>query len=162
MFHKAISLAFKEGTVLELTFQTGEIKQYDMAAMFAKYPQLQALKNRALFTSGRLMGSYGIIWNDDLDIEAETIYQEGQTVGTAELPLNMMTAAAVYSARAEAGISQAELAAASGIDQSDISKIERGAANPSVNTLGRIAAALGTKLAITFLPHDTDPSIHAG
>ena len=25
MFHKAISLAFKEGTVLELTFQTGEI-----------------------------------------------------------------------------------------------------------------------------------------
>ena len=36
------------------------------------------------------------------------------------------------------------------IDQSDISKIERGVANPSVTTLDRIAAALGGHLSITI------------
>ena len=57
-------------------------------------------------------------------------------------------AAAVAAARAKAGLSQRELAARCGIDQSDISKIERGVANPSVATLERIARALGGSLMI--------------
>lgn len=150
MFHKAVKLEFKEGTVLELTFQNGEVKRYDMAELFPKYPQLEALKNRELFLSGRLMGSYGIIWNDDLDIEAETIYEDGQTIRTEVMPANMMVAFAVSSARAQAGMSQTELSAATGIDQSDISKIERGVANPSVSTLSRIADALGAKLSVSI------------
>lgn len=136
--------------MLELTFQNGEVKEYDMAALFGKYPQLTALTNRELFLSGRLMGSYGIIWNDELDIEAETIYEDGRTVRVEEIPANLMIANAVLSARAKAGISQSELSAATGIDQSDISKIERGVANPSVNTLSRIATALGAKLSVSI------------
>ena len=150
MFHKATKLSFLDGTVLELTFQNGEVKEYDMAALFEKYPQLTALTNRDLFLSGRLMGSYGIIWNDELDIEAETIYEDGRTVRVEEIPANLMIANAVLSARAKAGISQSELSAATGIDQSDISKIERGVANPSVNTLSRIANALGAKLSVSI------------
>ena len=96
------------------------------------------------------MGSYGIIWNDELDIEAETIYADGRTVRVEEIPANLMIANAVLSARAKAGISQSELSAATGIDQSDISKIERGVANPSVNTLSRIANALGAKLSVSI------------
>ena len=150
MFHKATKLSFLDGTVLELTFQNGEVKEYDMAALFGKYPQLTALTNRDLFLSGRLMGSYGIIWNDELDIEAETIYEDGRTVRVEEIPANLMIANAVLSARAKAGISQSELSAATGIDQSDISKIVRGVANPSVNTLSRIATALGAKLSVSI------------
>jgi len=150
MFHKAVKLDFKEGTVLELTFQNGEVKSYDMAKLFPKYPQLEALRDRELFLSGKLMGSYGIIWSDDLDIEAETIYEDGLTVRTEEMPANMMVAFAVSSARAQAGMSQTELSAATGIDQSDISKIERGAANPSVSTLSRIADALGARLSVSI------------
>ena len=86
MFHKAIELVLKEGTSLELTFQNGEVKAYDMAVLFPKYHQLEALKNRKLFLSGKLMGSYGIIWNDDLDIEAETIYEDGVTVRQETVP----------------------------------------------------------------------------
>ena len=153
MFHKATKLSFLDGTVLELTFQNGEVKEYDMAALFGKYPQLTALTNRDLFLSGRLMGSYGIIWNDELDIEAETIYEDGRTVRVEEIPANLMIANAVLSARAKAGISQSELSAATGIDQSDISKIERGVANPSVNTLSRIATALGAKLSVSIAYH---------
>lgn len=150
MFHKAIDLKFKEGTVLELQFQSGEVKQYDMAVLFSKYPQLEALKDRNLFLSGKLMGAYGIIWNDDLDIEAETIYEDGITVRQDAVPISLLVGNAVSEARAKAGLSQKDLSAATGIDQSDISKIERGAANPSVATLKRIADALGAKLSVAI------------
>jgi len=36
------------------------------------------------------------------------------------------------------------------MDQSDLSKIERGMANPSVQTLNRIASALEARLQISF------------
>lgn len=80
MFHKMVSVRFLEGTALEARFQDGLVKRYDMAALFPKYPQLRALENRELFRSGKLTGAYGIVWNDDLDIEAETIYEDGETV----------------------------------------------------------------------------------
>ena len=44
MFHKAIKLDFGEGTVLELTFQDGKVKRYDMAVLLEKYPQFTVLK----------------------------------------------------------------------------------------------------------------------
>lgn len=151
MFHKAVNLEFGEGTVLDLTFQDGKVKRYDMAVLFEKYPQFCALKNRELFLSGKLMGAYGIVWNDDLDIEAETIYEEGETVGTVKLAASVMAGNAVAAARARKGVSQRELSEATGIDQSDISKIERGAANPSVGTLNRIAEALDARLFISIV-----------
>ena len=150
MFHKAIGLAYGEGTTLELTFQDGKVKRYDMSVLFGKYPQLTALKDRALFTSGKLLGPYGIMWNDDLDIEAETIYEDGETVREEKPAAFTMVGNAVAAARAKKGLSQKELSELSGIDQSDISKIERGIANPSVNTLNRLAEALDTKLRISL------------
>lgn len=149
MFHKAIDLKFKTGTLLEVVFQTGEVKQYDVSVLFKKYPQLKALKDRKLFTSGKL-SPYGIIWNDDLDIEVETIYEEGITVGFNQPKTNMIVADAVKHARAVAGISQKELSEKTGINQADISRIERGLANPSVSTLERIAEALNAKLSISI------------
>ncbi|MBO7503683.1 MAG: helix-turn-helix domain-containing protein [Clostridia bacterium] len=150
MFHKAIKLEFKEGTALQLTFQDGKVKRFDMAVLFDKYPQLLALRNRALFTSGRLAGYYGIIWNDDLDIEAETIYEDGETVREEKPAAFIMVGNAVAEARAARGLSQKELSGLTGIDQSDLSRIERGIANPSVNTLNRIAQALGATLHVSI------------
>ena len=151
MFHKAIDLHFKEGTALEVTFQDGVVKRYDMQVLFPKYPQLEALRDRLLFTSGKLMGAYGIYWNDDLDIEAETIYEDGETVRQESIPMHLSSALAVATARAKAGISQKQLAAKAKMDQSDLSKIERGIANPSVSTLERIANALGGTLSINIV-----------
>ena len=152
MFHKAADLAFKEGTVLEVTFQDGKVLQYDMQQLFDKFPQLSALRDRELFLSGRLLGTSGIVWNDDLDIEAETIYQDGILIRNVKLDASVMAGNAVADARFQKGISQVMLSSLTGIDQSDISRIERGAANPSVGTLGRIAEALDAKLRIEFIP----------
>ena len=59
---------------------------------------------------------------------------------------------AISEARKKTGLTQVQLAAKTGIDQSDISRIENGEANPSLNTLKRLAAGMGMKLKIEFLP----------
>ena len=150
MFHKAINLEFKEGTALEVTFQNGDVRRYDMSTLFSKYPQLRALEDRELFLSGKLAGMLGIIWNDDLDISVETIYESGELVRKEKVQASMLVADAVAEARSKVGLTQAQLAAATGIDQSDISRIERGIGNPSINTLSRIANALDAELIISI------------
>ena len=149
MLHRPIKLDYLEGTKLKMTFQDGKVKTYDMARLFERYPQTKALNNRKLFKSGKL-NVYGVIWNDDLDIDADTIYENGEDTGIAEVSANTNVAYAVTEARIKAGLSQAQLATKSNINQADISKIECGTANPSVNTLNRIAKALGANLSITF------------
>lgn len=150
MFHKALKLDFKEKTSLELTFLTGEVKRYDMSVLFDKFPQLMSLKDRELFLSGRLIGSYGIIWNDELDIDVETIYEDGITVKKETVSIKYTVGEALSEARDKSGISQKELSVRTGIDQSDISKIERGVANPSINTLERLAKAMDMEIKITI------------
>ena len=149
MFHKALKLKFLEGTTLEVLFQDGLVKQYDVALLFEKYPQLNALSDRSLFCSGSL-SPYGIIWNDDLDLETETIYEEGRTIRKMAPAPNVVAGEAVLAARAKKGYTQKQLAESTGIDQSDISKIERGVSNPSVATLNKIAAALDAQLFISI------------
>ena len=151
-FHRTIGLEFKEGTTLEVAFQDGRVKAFDMASLFGEYPQLEALRDRGLFTSGRLLGSSGIVWSDELDIDANAVYEEGRDVGAVEVPVEMAIGEAVREARVAAGLTQSQLAGAAGIDQSDLSKIERGAANPSVRTLQRLAAGMGKALEIEFVP----------
>ncbi len=150
MFHKAMRLRFLKGTSLELTFQDGYVKRYDISGLFAKYPQLMQLKDRKLFLSGKLTGAYIIVWNDDLDIGTETVYECGETIRKDKITIPTASAEAVVGARALADMSQKQLSALTGIDQSDISKIERGIANPSVSTLERIAKALGGRLSISI------------
>ena len=57
----------------------------------------------------------------------------------------------LVSERQKAGLSQQELSNLTGITQADISKIENGKGNPSVNTLRKIAKGLGKNLQIQFV-----------
>ncbi len=60
------------------------------------------------------------------------------------------------------------LARRTGIDQGDISKLERGTRNPSLKLLKRLAHGLGMELKIYFIPiessqeGDSQPTDHAG
>ena len=49
-------------------------------------------------------------------------------------------------ARKARGLTQRQLSDLTGVPQADISRIERGAGNPTEATLERLAAALGRKL----------------
>ena len=59
---------------------------------------------------------------------------------------------AIVKARKEQQITQAELAARTGINQGDISRLERGTRNPSLNMLKKLASGLGMQLKIEFIP----------
>src|SRR5437764_9972483 len=54
----------------------------------------------------------------------------------------------LFERRRTLGYTQAKLAALSGINQADISKIEHGEANPTLDTLAALATALGLTLAL--------------
>ena len=58
---------------------------------------------------------------------------------------------AIVAARQEQHLTQQELADRTGIDRSDISKLENGSANPSLRTLKRLADGLGMQLQINFV-----------
>lgn len=55
-------------------------------------------------------------------------------------------------ARNNSNLTQAQLSKLTGIDQSNLSKIETGNGNPSLKTLKKIAKALNTTLEIQFKP----------
>ena len=59
---------------------------------------------------------------------------------------------AMIEARQRSGLTQKELSERTGIAQGDISKLERGNANPSLRTLQRLAAGMGMILHLEFLP----------
>ena len=62
-----------------MTFSDGQVKRYDMASYFEEYPLYKALKDRNIFTSGKLLGRAIIVWNDELDIHLEEVYENGKT-----------------------------------------------------------------------------------
>jgi len=58
-------------------------------------------------------------------------------------------------ARRKKAITQSQLSEITGIAQADISRIENGNANPSIQTLQRLAAGLGMRLKVEFVPIET-------
>ena len=59
---------------------------------------------------------------------------------------------AIVDARTSQNMTQKELAERTGINQADISKLENGTRNPSVNLLKRLADGMGMVLKIEFVP----------
>ena len=60
---------------------------------------------------------------------------------------------AILDARINAGMTQMELSKKSGISQADISRLEKGTRNPSLNLLKRLAEAMDSTLSIEFIPN---------
>ena len=60
--------------------------------------------------------------------------------------------AELIEARISSGLTQKELAGKSGVDQANISKIERGLYNPSLRVLWKLADAMDMDLKLVFVP----------
>lgn len=59
---------------------------------------------------------------------------------------------AIVDARISQNLTQKELSERTGIDQADISKLENGTRNPSLNLLKRLADGMGMTLKLEFVP----------
>ena len=147
--YKSIKLILKEGTIFDLYFLDGTVKRYNILSLSDKYPQLNALKDRELFLKGKLLGWSGVYWNEDLDIECDTVYEEGIDVSKEYDDIeNVVLGYKIRELRRNADLSQVELAKKAGIDQSDLSKIEKGLANPSIKQITRVLSVLNQKITI--------------
>lgn len=149
----ATKVKFLDDVKLELTYQDGKIIRYDMSVMFSKFPQLEELRrDRELFTHGHLdPGGYGVLWNEDLDFDTTSIYEDGEVVGYEETTINQQIGTLLLKTREEMNITQTELSRMSHIDQGDISKIERGAGNPTLAKISKLFKALGRSISLTLL-----------
>ena len=76
----------------------------------------------------------------------------GYAEALAELEPEFELAAALIKARANAGLTQAELAKRMNTTQTVIARLEGGRVKPSTRTLERIAKATGSRLRISFEP----------
>ena len=152
MLHIATRVRFLEDVLVECTFEDGKIYQYDMSQMFKKYPPLEELRrNRKLFLSGKLdPGGYGVIWNDELDFDASSIYECGVLVGEFDIPLAKNVGIVLGGARQDSSYTQESLSKVTGINQGDISRIENGTGNPTLKKIEKILNALGKTMVITL------------
>lgn len=66
------------------------------------------------------------------------------------LQLEYQIQSELLKARTDTHMTQSELAAKSGVRQSNISRIENGNALPKLDTLAALASAMGKKIRITF------------
>lgn len=147
---EGIKLYFDEGTKLRVLFENGITKQYDMEDAIKDIPQLKPLRNRDLFLKGKLdLG--GIVWTDELDYDIHCVYILGKEVPNNDERKELYVLGyKIWFLRCKKHLSQKQLSKLSGIDQSDISKLERGELNPSVLQIKRIAKALNANLKITL------------
>lgn len=84
-------------------------------------------------------------WSDD----ARTVNEAATSVFQAEVSMQLAFARELSCARKERKITQTELAEVSGVDQAEISRIENGRANPTLDTVSRLAAALGKEIRLS-------------
>ena len=153
MFNSIVDIIFHKNLIVDVEFQNGEKKRYDLKTLFTKHPIFKELeKDENLFYNGKIApGGYGIIFNNDIDIAAEELFYNGTLISTTKInDINMLIANQISAARIAKKITQTELSKITGIHQAEISKIERGVGNPSIKTLERIAKGLELTLELFF------------
>lgn len=82
MHIKVNSVAAKDNFTLDVVFNTGERRLYDMKPLLSRFPTFRTLVEvKGLFPLVKIdCGGYGISWNDDLDLDAYELYSEGKEV----------------------------------------------------------------------------------
>ncbi len=151
--HRIKSVIPKDNYILYVVFQNGVEKEYDMHSLYQVFPQFKVFEKKdGLFEEVRVdVGGYGISWNDELDLDAEEIWENGVITGKIhEMDIKNLVGSSLTEARGIQKITQKQLAEITGIYQADISNIERGKANPSIETLERLAKGMNLKLKISF------------
>ena len=155
MSNRIVSVKALENYEIIAVFQIGICKKYDMKQLFDVFPQFKDFEVIAgLFEQVKVdVGGYGVSWNDEFDLDAEDIWEDGiEAEEKHEIDIIAQVGIELSRARETVGMTQKQLSEITGIYQADISKIERGLANPSLATLKRLAAGMEMKLELKFVP----------
>lgn len=84
MFHKVKNVSALPDFRLSVQFSEGVTKLYDVKPLFEKLPVFRHLKEYPEVFNGVVVdiGGYGIVWNDDLDLSCDELWDHGVQVDT--------------------------------------------------------------------------------
>lgn len=84
MFHKIKSVASLPDFKLSVQFSEGVTRLYDMKPLFKRLPVFKQLENDPAEFAGVSVdvGGYGIIWNDELDLSCDELWDNGTVIET--------------------------------------------------------------------------------
>ena len=84
MFHKIKNVSPLPDFGLSVQFSEGVTKLYDVKPLFEKLPVFGDLKNHPeKFSCVSVdVGGYGIVWDDDLDLSCDELWENGVRVDT--------------------------------------------------------------------------------
>lgn len=83
MFHKVKNVSAMSDYKLCVQFCEGVTKIYDVKPLFEKFPIFTALMNKEVFFSVAVdVGGYGIVWNDELDLSCDELWENGVRIST--------------------------------------------------------------------------------
>ncbi len=83
MFHKIKNVSPLPEYKLSVQFAEGVTKIYDVKPLFQKIPVFKSLENNNDFGSVYVdVGGYGIIWNDELDLSCDELWNNGVELQT--------------------------------------------------------------------------------
>ncbi len=79
MFHRVKEVNIMKDYILQITFQDGSEKYYDVSKLFPKWDIFQNLKTVVgLFEQVKVdKGGYGISWNDEIDLSCDELWENG-------------------------------------------------------------------------------------
>lgn len=82
MFYKIEKVKPLKGYILEITFQNDVIKYYDLSNLFEKWDVFkQLITEKGLFNQVKVdKEGYGILWNDEIDISCNELWENGYTL----------------------------------------------------------------------------------
>ena len=84
MFHKIKNVAALPDDRLSVQFSEGVTKIYDVKPLFDRMPVFAVLKDDAqtFYSVSVDVGGYGIVWNDELDLSCDELWEHGTQVHT--------------------------------------------------------------------------------
>ena len=84
MFHKIKYVRALPDRRLSIQFSEGITKIYDVKPLFRKWEAFQALEEseELFYEVEPAPGGYGVVWNDDLDLSCEELFNNGKEVKT--------------------------------------------------------------------------------
>ena len=83
MFHKIKNVTPLKDFKLSIQFAEGITKIYDMRKLIENNKIFAELKDINLFNSVEVdIGGYGVIWNDDIDISCDELFENSEKIDT--------------------------------------------------------------------------------
>ena len=79
MFYKVKEVKPLENYILQIIFENGTTKYYDVKQLFNKFVIFQSLQNiQNLFEQVKVdTGGYGIYWNNEIDLSCNELWENG-------------------------------------------------------------------------------------